>query len=386
VTRADVRAVTGPPDHHFFGYYERSPWDGSGRYLLTHGVAFDDRLPGTDDPAAIERIDTRTGETDRIATTTAWNLQQGSMLQWLPPGYERIAFNDREDGSFLARIVDPVTGDERTLPRPLYAVASDGTRAFSIDFARLRRTRPVCGYALPEPTDAPLDPAPDDDGVEAIDLETGERDLLVSIADCAALDPLDSMAGCSHWLNHVQVAPSGDRFAVIHRWKPLDGNRGRSERLLLVDVPGGDLSVLAGPETVSHFDWRTDDELVAWTHEPERGEAFHRYDVSAGTVEPFAPDAITEDGHLTFSPDGTWALTDTYPDDERERRLLLYELATGRRVDLGGFHSPPVEDRALRCDLHPRWNRTGTAICFDSTHEGTRQTYVADVSEYTSRQ
>ena len=35
----------------------------------------------------------------------------------------------------------------------------------------------------------------------------------------------------------------------------------------------------------------------------------------------------------------------------------------------------------MRSDLHPRWNRDGTQICFDSVHEGTRQVYVLNVKE-----
>jgi len=34
----------------------------------------------------------------------------------------------------------------------------------------------------------------------------------------------------------------------------------------------------------------------------------------------------------------------------------------------------------MRCDLHPRWSRQGTQVCFDSVHEGPRQMYVCDVS------
>ena len=35
----------------------------------------------------------------------------------------------------------------------------------------------------------------------------------------------------------------------------------------------------------------------------------------------------------------------------------------------------------LRCDLHPRWSRGNTMVCFDSTHELSRQIYVVDVKE-----
>ena len=35
----------------------------------------------------------------------------------------------------------------------------------------------------------------------------------------------------------------------------------------------------------------------------------------------------------------------------------------------------------VRCDLHPRWNRKGNAITFDSTHEGFRGIYRVELTE-----
>ena len=90
---------------------------------------------------------------------------------------------------------------------------------------------------------------------------------------------------------------------------------------------------------------------------------------------------LTEDGHCSYSPDGRWLLTDTYPVAEPYRTLILYDLLEDRRVDIGRFYSPPEITGEIRCDLHPRWNRDGTQICFDSVHEGHRQLYIVDVGQ-----
>ena len=58
--------------------------------------------------------------------------------------------------------------------------------------------------------------------------------------------------------------------------------------------------------------------------------------------------------------------------------LMLYDIASDRRIDLGKFYSPAIQLSERRCDLHPRWNRAGTQICFDSVHEGSRQIYLMD--------
>ena len=43
-----VHQVTHGPRHHFFGYYEKSPWSASGHLLLAHEAGFNDRPPGND--------------------------------------------------------------------------------------------------------------------------------------------------------------------------------------------------------------------------------------------------------------------------------------------------------------------------------------------------
>ena len=63
------------------------------------------------------------------------------------------------------------------------------------------------------------------------------------------------------------------------------------------------------------------------------------------------------------------------------QQLMLYRPDTCRRYDLNRFHSPPAFTGPWRCDLHPRWNRDGTQVCFDGSHGDRRQVYVVDVRE-----
>jgi hypothetical protein len=53
-----IEALTRGPGHHFFGYYDKSPWDASGGYILGMQVEFIDRPSRPDDTLALGMIDT----------------------------------------------------------------------------------------------------------------------------------------------------------------------------------------------------------------------------------------------------------------------------------------------------------------------------------------
>ena len=67
--------------HYFFGYYDLPATDLSGRHLC-HRVSFMDRLPTAEDLAEIGYLED--GRFVKIGETSAWNFQQGAMLQYHP--------------------------------------------------------------------------------------------------------------------------------------------------------------------------------------------------------------------------------------------------------------------------------------------------------------
>src|SRR3989339_1480847 len=89
-----LERLTRAPGQHFFGYYDLQPWSGDGRQHLCHRVAFRDRLPTASDSAELGMVGAQDGQYIPLASTQAWNFQQGAMLQWSPtkPDQE-ILFN-----------------------------------------------------------------------------------------------------------------------------------------------------------------------------------------------------------------------------------------------------------------------------------------------------
>ena len=123
--------------------------------------------------------------------------------------------------------------------------------------------------------------------------------------------------------------------------------------------------------------------ILAYARQHAVGDRFFLFTDRTDQVEIIGEGVMRPtDGHCSYSPDRKWILNDTYPrPEDRCRELYLYNVDEDRCVDLGRFFAPPELDGEFRCDLHPRWNRDGTQVCFDSVHEGTRQVYVIDVSE-----
>ena len=115
-----VIRVTEGPKHHFFGYFDKFPWDKSGRYLLSQEIDFTARQPVPGERATLGIIDLQDNNRfTPFAQTESWCWQQGCMLQWLNDAEDEVIYNDREGDHFLSRIRNLKTGAMRTLPRPI---------------------------------------------------------------------------------------------------------------------------------------------------------------------------------------------------------------------------------------------------------------------------
>jgi hypothetical protein len=222
--------------------------------------------------------------------------------------------------------------------------------------------------------------APAGDGVFRMDLAGGDAELVLSLAGLAAMRPKPSMVGAKHWVNHVQINTEGSRFACLHRWRVPDGRGKWRTRLVTAGLDGSDPFILLDDDMVSHYDWRDGEGLLAWANVDGVGMRYWLCRDRSPEREVVGEGVLTCDGHCSYSPDRRWVLTDTYPDSDGKRTLLLFRPDDGVRVDLGRFHAGGLKG-PVRCDLHPRWGRDGRSVCFDSVHVGTRQMYVMDVSE-----
>lgn len=372
-----MQALTSGPDFHWFGYYDKFQFDPTDRWVLGMAVDFEDRAVTASDVVEIGMIDLQADNAwTTLGTSRAFNWQQGCMLQWLPGSATEVIWNYREgegaDAQFVARIVDVQSGEERVVPHPVYTVAPDGQSALRIDFERLADMRAGYGYEGIPDANAGVN-APEGVGVSAVDLVTGEEQLLFSLAEIAAIpDPLGPIDEAIHFFEMLAINPSGTRFFFMHRW--FFGNGGAITRVFTANMDGSGLHLLTDNGMLSHITWLDDTHIVIYA---PYHEGFALFEDQVGFVETVLP--WWHDGHETFLPGNEWMLADTYTDLARFQHPFLYHLATDEVFALAHVHSPSIYGGGDRCDLHPRTSRDGRQVVIDSPHDGGRQMYLIEV-------
>jgi hypothetical protein len=376
-----IERLTQPPRHHFFGYYGISPWNAHGSTHLALETDFHERLIRWGDAARVGTVCSRTGAFEPLWATRGFNFQQGAMLHWVRvDGREALTCNDVDGARTVTRVVTPEGELLRTIPRGVAALAPDARRALGLDFARMYHCRSVVGYCS-ELAESDVAAVPEDDGLFALDLQEGSCELVLSIAELLRVAGHTPEEEARAWFNHAVFNPAGDRVLFLCRFRD---SASWASALWSVDPDGSDpRCVIPFGQRISHFAWLDQERAVVST-DVLGAMQFTLFTDKQEDFRPFGGEGSPDDGHMSFSPDGAWMITDTYPRGEgRRAELLLYRTADGAIRRLGGFRHEAIFSGDIRCDLHPRWSPDGTRISFDSVHEGSRQIYTVDVTAAT---
>jgi len=367
---------------YFFGYYDKSPWDFTGRYMLCMKAKDTWSEPDPLGEAEILIIDTYDGNSYRkIATTHTWNVQQGCMAQWLGPDFSsKIIYNDLRGGRYCSVILDLESGKERVMNMPVYTVSSDGKTALSVDFSRLHSLRLGYGYsALPDTTKGVA--LPQGTAIWAMDIETGNIKEMLKYTDFSNFQPRPEMkeAGSVHKVNHLMISPNGKRFMVLYRW--FCGQR-KYTRLITCNVDGTDMYLLNDDDMVSHCYWKDDEHIIAFENKRDGGPGYYLMQDKTQEYQHLWPQ-LNGDGHPSYCPtDNHLVVTDSYPNRARvaDVKIVMDTDPQGNEMKIiAKVFAPFKYDNDTRCDLHPRWKRDGSAICFDSVYEGHRGLYVVNL-------
>jgi len=353
----------------FFGFHDKCPWSPDNRFLLAHKYKTDLKMPNEKDAVEIGYFDDK-DQTDfkSIATTITWNWQMGSMLQWVG-NTNNIIYNDYNGKNHVAKVVDLNGKVIKEYSKPIAAISSDGNFALSHSFIRLRKAAPAYGYANSNDISA-SENIPDTDGIYLLNLKDGKSKLLFSISDIVSYDIEKYSKDSYHYFTHCLFSPSGKRFAFYHRW--LENNNQTWTRLFTCNIDGSGLHKFDFSGVVTHLAWQDNKHLLAYGYKKSIGDHYYLLEDRMDNYKIIGKKIFTSDGHPQFAADQENIITDTYPDRLRRQYLIHYNLNTNTRNDMAILKSPLSYTGDVRCDLHPRWDRTGESVVFDSSHTGKR--------------
>lgn len=377
-TSKELQFIT-PDDgyHYFFGYYDMRATGEKGKHLC-HRVAFFDRDPNAQDVAELGYLEN--GKFVKFAETTAWNFQQGSMLQYHPELENTVFYNACENGKFCTVIHNFATGEKKYADRATACISPNGKWGLGINFGRIFTFRAGYGYAG-YTDDFANENAPKDDGVFLVDMENGSSKQIVSYQDLYKISGFTKEDKIL--INHITFNTESNAFLMLVRNFPKrDANgkvdKGWSTSVIISDLEGN-LRPLLKNTYFSHYYWRNENQIVAHcTVEPDKRSlyiidtdtgAWKEYDMPYFSARRVRNQSM--DIHCSFSPDGKYIIGDGYPADGY-RYIVGYNMQTGTSKEL-----LLVRDCGLtgdiRCDLHARFTWGGKYITFDTNCADKRQ-------------
>jgi hypothetical protein len=296
------------------------------------------------------------------------------MAHWLGTSPDSlIIYNDFRDGKYVSVILNVHTKKEiKFFPYPVSAVSPDGTKAVSINFSRLRITRTDYGYGGNGQNAREDVSFPEDDGLYMLDLINGTSKLIVSIDRVKDMVPPVGDGGIEYFC-HTRFSRGGTKIFWLARAIP-----NWNTTSFTVNTDGSDI-LRCFPDNWggSHFDWLNDNELMITASYEGKQYGHILFTIGKSDYKRLGNGLLDYDGHGTFSPDGKWMVTDTYPSrGMNEQKIYLMDMKTKAVYPVGRFHMGEGYTGYWRCDIHCRWSPNGDMIGFNSTNNGSRQAYI----------
>jgi hypothetical protein len=407
-------AETPANENCFIGFHDIIPWSPDGSCLAIHRANPDFyRMEDCGEPIEICLWYPQSGEIRPIDTTTGWNFQQGSRLQWLPGTRDRIIFNTVQDGRAVSVVKNVSNGESTILPAAIYAISPDGKTSIAPSFVTLSHRWKAYGYPPLARVPNTADNAAD--GLWELDLRSGVHKLFISTKRAAEFEAIPNADPASHFLAHASFSPNGSRVVFLHRFFSADG--GLFTRMIVTDREARELVLLA-QEKVSHFDWIDNDTLLVWARFGGGGlakarangwlsspllkpllrkvrsmggrwkrqflaESYYRISISdPKSRSRFGWPDLDSDGHPMIARSHPWIVTDFYQSSTSGGPVILSNSQTAKRTDAHVFsYHPRSNDSDVKCDLHPRWSRDERLVAVDTCEAGFRQVRILDVHQ-----
>lgn len=348
--------LSKPETHVFFGYYDVRPFNDKTDEIIYLNVYKDLKCADI----MLSHLG-NVKEEQKLASSSAWNWQQGVRLRWMPNDCRKIAFNDYDGTHYFAHILDIDTKEDLIIDKPLYDITPDGKYGFSLNFERLGVKRPGYGYTC-RPYIENISSLPSE-GIDMVNLETGESTQIITYDEIAKLPGCESADYRNNYLNHICVSPQGDKFLFF--WLTIEGDFHHAY-MIVYDIINKKMTPLETNFKVSHYVWEDNNTVIATSLDKSYNCWYFKYSVD-GKKEQLNPEVLTRDGHPSLYTEDK-IITDTYPNRSGFQELFIAGYKTGKEMLASIYHNCCVTEER-RTDLHPRLNIEKSIISFDSNQK-----------------
>lgn len=402
----------------WFGYYNYDTLNENQTKILCARTPLDGVRPEKGMQVELGYYNIATKTWNHIGYSDSWNWQQGAMLQWLPTanGDECVIYNSSKDNHLISRIVNIDTGLVKDIDWPIYGITPDGKHSIALEMHRSYWCR---AYHYASVANKEYDGSVyESDGIFEIDLLNNTRKRIIPIQDIIAIDSKDNFSECKHWLEHIMINPAGTKFCFLHRYSPVDNVYSYQTRLFIADIDGSNLRIVPGWQDYqwSHFGWKDNDDFVIYTVKKGRWqnvkgfrELFHSrpfslYEVvkkfivgistrlpyeiersilktrrlyqvynldkcnNAVLIDTIESGLFDIDGHPSFTEDGRYMITDSYPDKKGYQRLIVYDTITHKGLIIARLYAY-YKGNPASCDLHPKLSKNNNYLAVDSAYD-----------------
>lgn len=394
---------------HSVGYHDIKPFNKlNDNIILMHRYPKNTIGPKSNLPIDICLWDHKNNIFNKISETTAWSWEQGSRLQWLDN--ENIIFNYMLDGKLQSCKVNIKNPNDKNYYNPIYSVKN--SKFLSLNYNRIWKFWKNYGYFIDNQEKFEI--CPDDDGIFLNDFK-GNKKLILSIKDAVNLCGLQHIKK-TFFLVHPTFNPNGDKMVSILRF--INDNGNLISFFIWTNLLDFRSEILVR-ERVSHFEWIDNNKIVIWCRmnkknfEKLRFNYFtEKYFISnlkkiINFLKPslrqklisthyyvidlenkfknqiLDKENLIEDGHPQISTNCKFLITDTYANVDGYQKLLLYEFKKNKTYKLGKFKvDNEITNNGFKYDLHPRWNYNDNLVSIDSSHEGSRQSYILNIEKF----
>ena len=410
---SSVQLIASTPlnNDHSVGYHDIKPFNKSNQNLIALH-----RYPLNNSAYQNENVDIEiclwdfiNSKIEKIDVTDTWSWEQGSRLQWISEN--ELIYNKRVDGKLVSCVHDINAKTKKVIQNSVYSV-NKNKQFLHINYSRLWKLWKSYGYYMPTDTTEYIK-QPEDDGIFICDLNN-KKELLLSIKNAVKLCELENITK-HFFLWGPTFNPEGNKFVSLLRF--FNDTGALISYFIVTNIKDGKSQVLAR-ERVTHFEWINNEKLVVWCRnlnsnlQKLRSNNFiekkiisnikkilnlttlslrakilsthyHVVDLKMpNKLVKLGGSLLTEDGHPQVSPNGKYLITDTYANKNGYQKLLLYDLLKNQIYTLGEFKlSDNLINNKVKYDLHPRWSNCGNLLSIDSSHEGSRQSYILDIEK-----